>query len=281
MDSSAHPPLRLSASIVVYNSAPQLLQRTLQSLFCAGRMVLEGPDDRLTIDVVDNASGPAYASTLQAMLAQLPVEQNIAVRLSSQAENRGFGAGHNAVLTHMDSDFHLVLNPDAELDADALQAGLERLRSEPDAVLVSPQVRSDSGEQEFLCKRYPSVLVLFLRAFAPAFLQRAFAGRLAHYQMEDVCAEGEVVEVPLASGCCMLARSAELKEVGGFDENYFLYFEDFDLSLRLAQRGRLLFDPAMRIVHHGGYAASKGLGHVRYFVRSGLRFFHQHGWRWF
>ena len=73
MDSSTHPPLRLSASIVVYNSAPQLLQRTLQSLFRAGRMALEGPDDRLTIDVVDNASDAAYASTLQAMLAQLPV----------------------------------------------------------------------------------------------------------------------------------------------------------------------------------------------------------------
>jgi GT2 family glycosyltransferase len=78
----------------------------------------------------------------------------------------------------------------------------------------------------------------------------------------------------------MLAPTPALRAVGGFDERYFLYFEDFDLSLRLGEHGRLVFEPAMRIVHHGGYAARKGLRHVRYFLRSGIRFFNDHGWRW-
>ena len=78
----------------------------------------------------------------------------------------------------------------------------------------------------------------------------------------------------------MLLRGAAMRAVGGFDEDYFLYFEDYDLSLRLAREGRLLFDPAVRIVHHGGYAAQKGLHHIRLFVRSGVRFFRRHGWRW-
>ena len=98
--------------------------------------------------------------------------------------------------------------------------------------------------------------------------------------MRDVCSGAQVVEVPLASGCFMLLRRAALQRVGGFSEAYFLYFEDFDLSLRLAGEGRLLFDPAVRIVHHGGYAAGKGLRHVWLFARSGRRFFHDHGWRW-
>jgi len=87
-------------------------------------------------------------------------------------------------------------------------------------------------------------------------------------------------QIMLASGCFMLARTAELQSVGGFSDDYFLYFEDFDLSIRLVSCGRLVFDPAVQIIHHGGYAASKGLQHVKYFIRSGITFFQQHGWRW-
>ena len=78
----------------------------------------------------------------------------------------------------------------------------------------------------------------------------------------------------------MLAPTGALLGVGGFNERYFLYFEDFDLSIRLRGEGRLLFEPAMQIVHHGGYAARKGFRHVGYFICSGIRFFNDHGWRW-
>ena len=78
----------------------------------------------------------------------------------------------------------------------------------------------------------------------------------------------------------MLVRGECLTAVEGFDERYFLYFEDFDLSLRLGRLGKLLFAPQVRIVHHGGYAARKGWRHLQMFMRSGLRFFNQHGWRW-
>lgn len=280
MESTPRPPRRLSASLVVYNSRPELLRRTLESLYRAAERALAGPNDRLAIELLDNASEAAYVQVLEALVASLPASQQVSLRLTSLASNRGFGAGHNAVLARIDSDHHLILNPDAELDSDALRVGLNRLETDPGVVLVSPWVCGDDGKQEFLCKRYPSVLVLFLRAFAPSLVQSWFAGRLAHYQMEDVCADGRAIDVPLASGCCMLVRSADLHQVNGFDDRYFLYFEDFDLSLRLSAHGRLLFEPAMRLVHHGGYAASKGFTHVRYFIRSGLRFFRQHGWRW-
>ena len=121
---------------------------------------------------------------------------------------------------------------------------------------------------------------MLLRAFDPPFARAWFRDRLDDYQMTDLCRQEKPVEVPLASGCFMLVPTRSLQSVGGFDERCFLYFEDFDLSLRLDGQGRLLFDPAVRIVHHGGYAARKGLSHVRYFIRSGIRFFTDHGWRW-
>lgn len=78
----------------------------------------------------------------------------------------------------------------------------------------------------------------------------------------------------------MLCKREVLSEVGGFDDRYFLYFEDFDLSLRLGKQGRLAYVPAMKIIHAGGNTASKGLRHILLFMRSAMRFFNQWGWRW-
>jgi hypothetical protein len=70
-----------------------------------------------------------------------------------------------------------------------------------------------------------------------------------------------------------------LRAAGGFDPRYFMYFEDYDLSLRIAAQGTVAYEPAMRIVHHGGEAARKGWRHVGWFVRSAWRFFSRHGWK--
>jgi hypothetical protein len=79
----------------------------------------------------------------------------------------------------------------------------------------------------------------------------------------------------------MLCLSDALIRAKGFDEAYFLYFEDFDLSLRMGEIGRLDYVPAMRIEHAGGHAARKGFSHLRMFMQSGFRFFNTHGWRFF
>ena len=196
--------------------------------------------------------------------------------------NIGFGAAHNQALDKARSEFHLILNPDVELSEDALHRGLIYLQSARDAALVSPAARDADGRALHLCKRYPSVWALALRAFAPAWLRNWFRDYLHRYEARDLCGPGDTVavEVPLVSGCCMLARTAALREVGGFSPRFFLYFEDFDLCIRLRPAGRIAHLPSMRIVHHGGYAARKGFRHIAMFVRAGWSFFRAHGWRW-
>lgn len=271
----------LSVSIVLYNSSRNLLQRTLQSLYHAAEVAkAAGCLDRITVDLIDNASVPAYREQLERDVRDWPPSEFFRLRCVLQPRNLGFGYGHNVVLAELASDFHLVLNPDVELQADALREGLSSLQRGDDIVLLSPKVFGGSGEQEFLCKKYPSVLVLLLRGFAPSFVRRLFDRKLANYEVRAECRGDEPVNVAIASGCFMLMRTSALRAAGGFNDDFFLYFEDFDLSLRLAPLGRLVFDPAMRIVHHGGYAANKGRRHLMYFVRSGVRFFNCHGWRW-
>ena len=281
MQTSPDRPVQLSVSIVVHNSSARLLASTLASLavsvgFAHARGVLA----RARITLVDNATSSDFRQELDTLLANVETGEYMTLEFLPQPDNLGFGRGHNLVLPRLASDYHLVLNPDAELAEDALANGLAVLRANHRIALLSPRFTAESGEQEYLCKAYPSVLVLLLRGFAPAFVRDLFRRRLDAYELRDVCSGSQQAEVEIASGCVMLLRTDALQAVGGFNEDFFLYFEDFDLSLRIAGQGSLVFEPAMSVVHHGGYAARKGWNHVKLFIRSGIQFFRLHGWRW-
>ena len=275
------PPTQLTVSIVLFNSPVKLLDGTLKSLQIATlRAVKEGLVSGVAVDLVDNTNDKPYRESVIEMLAQVHGEDSCRVRYQALENNVGFGGGNNAVIPSLNSDFHLILNPDVELAEDAISTALSRLEDDPETVLLSPYVSSGRGSQEFLCKRYPSVMVLLVRAFAPDIVGRFFRRQLEDYEMRDLCTNDTETDVVLASGAFMLVRTKALLAVGGFDESYFLYFEDFDFSLRLAHFGRLVFYPTTKIVHHGGYAASKGWRHMSMFIKSGIRFFNTHGWRW-
>lgn len=280
MTTRENSPARLTVCIVLFDSPLKLLRGTLISLQAAAlRAMKDNLANDISVYLVDNSCSEVYSDSVEKLLWELE-EGSCSISYCSLAANLGFGGGNNTVIRALDSDFHLILNPDVELAADAISTALLCLRSDPDVVLLSPHAVSGGGAQEFLCKRYPTITVLLVRAFAPGFISRFFRRRLEAYEMRDLCSGDTQAQVVLASGAFMLVRTQALQSVEGFDEGYFLYFEDFDLSLRLAHFGRLMFYPATKIVHHGGYTARKGSHHMRLFIRSGVRFFNTHGWRW-
>ncbi|WP_369325478.1 glycosyltransferase family 2 protein [Aeromonas caviae] len=196
--------------------------------------------------------------------------------------NPGFGAGHNRVLSLLDSSsYHLVLNPDLEVAPDSLRNALAFMDAYPDCGLLTPFATWENGQVQRLCKRYPSVLDLLLRGFAPRFVKQLFAQRLARYEMADQLDELQVLwGPPIVSGCFMLFRSEVFKKLSGFDPRFFLYFEDFDISLRAGKISRIAYVPQVKVVHHGGHASRKGWRHIWMFGRSMVTFFNIHGWRW-
>lgn len=270
--------MKISVAIVVHQPDPGQLLRTLHALDDA----VADSSLQASLRVVDNTPesqrmAPQQHQSLLDRLHHIPDKA-----WQYLAENRGFGAAHNTALAAADSDWHLILNPDLELAPDALSQAIAYGQAHPEAVLLMPRVAGIDGQQAFLGKRYPSAGVLLLRAFAPGWLQARFRHRLAEYEARDLQGQDTPQEgPPIASGACMLCRTQALKAIDGFDERYFLYFEDFDLSLRLAGQGKLVFLPAMQAVHRGGYAARKGLRHIAWFGTSALRFFNRFGWRWY
>jgi len=278
---TAYAPLRagLTVSVVTYHSDLALLERTLRALGTALAVLLRAqPDWLLRVLVIDNSCDARYAEALAALLKGLEADLHGPVRTLRNPRNTGFGAAHNRVLPLAETTYWLVLNPDAELAPDALVRSLPLLQADPGLVLLGPHGRAADGAPLHLCKAYPSVAVLLLRTVAPRWLRRRQQRRLAAYERHDLgSATAPVVAV---SGACMLLRTASMRTVGGFDQGYFLYFEDYDLSLRLAQHGSVQYCPALQLVHHGGHAARKGWRHRWWLLRSAYRFFNRHGWRW-
>lgn len=272
-------PARLSAAIVVFRPDPRFLHDTVASLANAvARAREKGELSEASLFIVDNgpaSDGPAIRAALAAWPAQAgPVE-----RIAGHG-NVGYGRGNNLALAKARSDFHLVLNPDVEIDADALRASLASMREHPQVGLLAPAVYRPDGARDYLCKRDPTVWILFLRGFAPESFRRRHREALERFEMRDAIGDAWLEGVPLASGCFLLGRTALLQRLGGFDAAYFMYFEDFDLCARARREATIAYEPAARVVHHGGQAARKGARHVAWFVASAFRFFSRHGWRW-
>ena len=277
-------PPSLSVSIVVYRTDLAVLLSALHSLLAAIRLARAAGDlQSVQLDIINNGepeSGlTALISGLGQELKEQGLKESLALRLLEGHGNVGYGRGHNLSILAANTDYHLILNPDVTLSPQCLRAGLSYLVKNAAVAALSPAVRDGEGHKQHVCKRYPSVLDFLLRGFAPQGIKRAFNKRLAHYEMRELSEQEPSTDIPIISGCFMLFRTAVLRSVGGFDERYFLYFEDFDLSLRVHEKGALVYLPEMHIIHLGGDTARKGLHHITMFVRSGVRFYNTHGWR--
>jgi len=278
-------PSSLQISIVTYLPDLALLTRTLDTLAIAVDAAQKAQALKTVhLALIENSSDRGIAERVIELGRARFADTRVHVMYLHGHANIGFGAAHNLVLHGTGSDYHLVLNPDAELAADALVNAIRWLDAHPDVGALAPAVSDGDGQRQYLCKRYPAVFDLVLRGFAPGFVQRVFARRLARYEMRDIVDADpprEAVGVPVISGACLLARRDAIDRTGGFDPRFFLYFEDYDWSMRLAHVTRIAFVPSVNVVHHGGSAARKGLRHIGWFLASGARFYSKHGWKWF
>jgi len=274
----ASPTTSVSVSIVVYRSDPDLLRATVASLGVALSYAHDsGVLATAIVDMVDN--GDEDPVELGEILGSVGDARWITQRVRSGGGNVGYGRGHNGPLLDSKADYHLILNPDVLLDPDAIAAAIRFLDSKPDVGLVAPHVRDMDGEQQYLCRAYPTVLVLFLRGFAPAPIRRLFQRYMHRHELRDRIGDRVEYAIPLVSGCFMFARRELLQRVGGFCPDYFMYFEDSDISLAMGRVARIAYVPSVRIVHFGGGAARKGLRHTKMFVRSAATFFRRNGLR--
>lgn len=215
---------------------------------------------RVKIYLVDNASGDGSAAKLS---DEFPT---IGVVLSDK--NLGYGAGNNLVLPLIHSEFHAILNPDIVLETDALSELTAFMREHPDVGMCTPRIRYENGDTQYLPKREPKLSYLLANRIP---LKRLEPLR-RHYKMLDEPLE-QVTDIAFASGCFLFARTALLKAVHGFDERYFMYFEDADLSRTISECARVVYVPYVYAVHDYNRVSARSLKYFCIHVSSMFKYF--------
>ena len=162
--------------------------------------------------------------------------------------NRGYGCGHNVALRlamEEGSQYHLVVNPDVWFGAEVIPA-LWRLMEEDETIAhVMPKVLFLNGSVQCLAKLLPTPWDLFCRFFLPA---RLISKRNDRFELRHSGYDKEM-NVPFLSGCFMFFRMSALKSEGIFDERFFMYMEDVDITRRLHAKYKTLFFPSVSIYH--------------------------------
>lgn len=275
-------PSTLSVSVVVYKPATDLLELTLRSVAEAvAHAKREGLLRDTKVWLIDNAEVGAAPYDFRPAIQASRLETMVFPEVIAGHGNLGYGRGHNLAIRRTSQDYHLILNPDVILAQDALSESIRFMEANKEVGLLAPHASNQNGNVLYLCKRYPTVFDLALRGFAPNLVKRMFALRLSRYELRSETSLGKQNEVEIISGCFMFARTSVLKQVGGFSDEFFMYFEDFDLSLRVSKIAKVVYVPSVRIVHFGGEAARKGSRHIQMFVESAAKFYRRNGWKLF
>ena len=243
-------------SLVLYQHTLADVQTTLDSLVRT--------DSVHKIVLVDNG-GCDWADHLShAKISYIKAERN-----------GGFGYGHNlAIHKHARlSDYFLICNPDIDFDPEELEKLLRVARSSS-AGLYSPKIIYPDGTDQFGQRLLPTPFNLFARRFLPAY----FSNKLDDRYLLKTMTIDKPASIPNVSGSFMLFNSKCLLALSGFDERYFMYMEDIDLSRRCAVRFGVLYVPSAVVTHEHQQASYKNKALLKAHVISAIKYFNKWGW---
>ena len=191
--------------------------------------------------------------------------------------NMGYGAAHNIAIRESiydDIPFHLVINPDIILTRDALDSMLQFIAQHPEVGSLMPRVTYPDGQLQRLCKLLPTPLDVFGRRFLPAqWMQR----RNQTYEMH-ASGYDRIMNIPYLSGCFMLLRTQAVRQARLFDERFFMYPEDMDLTRRIHRDYLTIFYPHTTIVHQHEKASYRSIKMLWIHIVNMCRYFNKWGW---
>ena len=252
----------LTASIVTYNTDPAELSKAIRS--CLDSSV------SVNLVVVDNSPTDRIGYLCQ----------SLNVKYIHTGHNLGFGTAHNiAIRENGGSKYHLILNPDVEFGQDVLPELFDFMEINPNVGLVMPRVLYPDGSSQPLCKRLPSPADILAKRFLSRVPLRTVKDRLAAFELGDRPQEC-ILSVPYLSGCFMLVRRGAIEDIGAFDERFFMYFEDLDLTRRIHQRYRTVYYPWQSITHRHEMGSYKSARLLYCGLRSAVQYFNKWGWIW-
>jgi GT2 family glycosyltransferase len=253
----------ITASVVLHKTPPAQLERLLS---CIKESTI-APE----IYLVDNSPNPA----------DMPCFRLPGVTYIRANKNNGYGAGHNIALRAIldKAQFHFVLNPDIYFAPSELEKMVAFMALDPSIGQLMPKVIYPDGSLQYLCKLLPTPADLFLRRFSFGPLKALTRRQVERFELRHTN-YSRVLDVPYLSGCFMLFRISALRQVGLFDERFFMYPEDIDITRRMHAQFRTVFYPEAVIVHDHARESYKSSRALWTHIYNSVRYFNKWGWIW-
>ena len=252
----------LTISVVLYDNDPGHLDDLVKCI-----QQIQVPFEAIFID----------NSASDQLKRLIPAEKHF--RYLKTKKNLGYGAANNLAITQYlgKGKYHLVMNPDVYFEPGTIEVIHSHMEANPQTGLVMPRVLHPDGSDQRLYKLLPRPFTLIARRFLRGPFQSLFIRSLERYEMSFASPNSQF-SAPYLSGCFMWMRKEALQDVGYFDEGYFLYFEDVDLSRRIRRNWRNTYLGTTCIYHYhqqGSYKSRKLLIHH---LKSAWRYFNKYGW---
>ena len=236
----------------------------------------------IAVSIVSHGHGEMVEGLVARLLkfaevSQIIVTRNISEILSFPADRRitlidnvapkGFGANHNAAFAACRQPYFCPLNPDIQFTVNPYPSLLSAIE-QSGAAMVAPMVKAPSGVIEDSVRYFPTFFSV---------LRKLLGGHDGRYPLVE---KAEPFSPEWIAGMFMLFRSAAFEKLGGFDERFFLYYEDVDICTRVWKSGmRILVSPRVSVIHEARRDSHRNLRHLRWHLVSMLRYFGKHAGR--
>ncbi len=193
------------------------------------------------------------------------------------SENVGYGAGHNKALKevlNLNVKYHLVLNSDVFFTIDVIDKIVRYMDANPQVGQLHPRMIYSDGRLQYSCRLLPNPLNLFGRRFLPEFIMRNIDRRYT-LAFND---HSKPFNVPYHQGSFMLFRIEALRKIGLFDERYFMYPEDIDITRRMHREYNTMFYPEVTVVHAHRQDSYKNHRMLKIHIVNMIKYFNKWGW---
>jgi GT2 family glycosyltransferase len=250
---------RISASLVLYNTEKLVVEESINSFLNSS---VKGD-----LWLIDNSDDGKY-KYLEVF--------NPKIKYISTGENLGYGRAHNIALRNFIdlTDYHIVLNPDISFDNDVIEELVVFLDSNDNVGLVAPKAVYPDGAPQSNGRLIPNPIHLILRRFFS--ISKFNLKRNEDYELKNNSNSNYLT--PVVLGSFMMFRNSYLKEIGLFDERFFLYPEDIDISRRMFEKYDNVICVNKQFIHHHIQESYKSFKTLIVHVSEMIKYFNKWGW---
>ncbi len=251
----------VNLSVVLYKTSEEDVQRILTSL--------QSVELNYMLYVIDNSPTD---------MLKVYFDNISSIKYIHNPANPGFGASHNIAINYTITSgvpFHFVINPDTYFYNDVISDMIDFIKSDDKIGMLMPQVLNSDGSVQYLPKLLPTPFSILLRRIK--WPSKLYSDFISNYELRYV-PQNKIYQAPILSGCFTLFRVKCLEDIGLYDDRFFMYFEDWDMSRRMHKVYKTIYYPNVSIFHGYEGASRKSFKMFKIHVQSAIHYFNKWGW---